>query len=131
MTLTRFTQIATSLLLVSQALIAGAGEIKPYTPQEFDRLAQAGRPVLLDVSAPWCPTCRAQKPIVEDLMKQPAYKDVTLLAIDFDSNKTALRRFKVSSQSTLIGYRGTTEVGRSVGDTSRDGIEALVKRTTQ
>lgn len=117
------------LALASLATLATAGEIKPYTPQAFDQLASAGKAVVVDVTAPWCPTCREQKPILEGLMKQPAYKDVTLLTVDFDSDKPALRRFKVTTQSTLVAFKGAKEVGRSVGDTTPAGLEALVKKT--
>jgi thiol-disulfide isomerase/thioredoxin len=116
--------------LSSLASIAMAGEIKVFSEQEFDRLTQAGKPVVLDVSATWCPTCKQQKPILEGLMKQPAYADVTLLTIDFDSNKPTLKKFKVAMQSTLVAFKGTKEVGRSVGDTNAESIDALFKKTT-
>jgi hypothetical protein len=61
-------------------------------------------------------------------MKQPAYKDVTLMTIDFDSAKPTLKTFKVAMQSTLIAFKGDKEVGRSVGDTTSSGIESLVKK---
>lgn len=115
--------------LSSLASIAIAGEIKPFSQQEFDQLTQAGKPVVLDISAPWCPTCKEQKPILDGLMKQASYKDVTMLAIDFDTNKATLRKFKVSMQSTLIGFQGSKEVARTVGDTKPDGIENLIKKT--
>ncbi|HCL3667743.1 TPA: thioredoxin family protein [Pseudomonas aeruginosa] len=63
---------AAFLALATFASIASAGEIKPFSQAEFDRLTQAGQPVVVDVSATWCPTCKAQKPILETLMKQPA-----------------------------------------------------------
>lgn len=110
------------------ASLAMGGEIKPYSQQEFDQLTAEGKPVLLDISATWCPTCKQQKPIIESLMKQPAYKDVTALTIDFDANKPALKKFKVTSQSTLVAFKGAKEVGRSVGDTNPDGIEGLIKK---
>ena len=120
---------ALALALLSLMSLAMAGDIKPYTQKDFDLLTAAGKPVVVDVSAPWCPTCKAQKPIVDGLMKQPAYKDVTLLTLDFDSEKPTLAKFKVNSQSTLVAFKGTTEVGRSVGDTTPEGLEALVRKT--
>ena len=113
----------------SLASIAMAGEIKPFSQQEFDKLTREGKPVVLDVSATWCPTCKQQKPIVDGLMKQPAYKDVTLMTVDFDAEKPTLKRFKVGMQSTLVAFRGKAEVGRSVGDTTPTGIEGLIKKT--
>ena len=121
-------QTAILLALASMASLALAGDIKPFSQAEFDRLAQEGKPVVLDISATWCPTCKAQQPIVEGLMKQPAYMDVTLMNIDFDSAKPTLKRFKVTMQSTLVAFKGGKEAARSVGDTSPQGIESLVKK---
>lgn len=120
-----------ALLIALSALtsLAMAGEIKPFTQPDFDKLTAEGKSVVVDVSAPWCPTCKAQKPIIDGLMKQPAYKDVTVLTLDFDTNKPTLKTFKVTMQSTLVAFKGTQEVARSVGDTSPNGIEGMVKKT--
>jgi len=117
------------IALSTAASLAMAGDIKPFNQTDFDKLAAAGKPVVLDISATWCPTCKAQKPIIDSLMKQPAYKDVTLMTIDFDDNKPTLKKFKVAMQSTLVAFKGVKEVGRSVGDTTPDGIEGLIKKT--
>ena len=111
--------------------MAGAGEIKPFSQAEFDRLTQAGQSVVVDVRATWCHVCKAQEPILEKLMKQPAYKDVTLLTVDFDREKSTVKAFKVGMQSTLLGFRGTEEVTRSVGDTTEAGIEGLIQKITR
>ena len=123
-----FRHVITTILLFGSAMVATAGEIKPYSQQEFELLAQAGKSVVVDVSAPWCPTCKAQKPIVESLAKQPAYKDVTILMVDFDSEKNVLKQFKVNMQSTLIGFKAGQETARSVGDSTPAGIESIFKK---
>lgn len=125
-------KLRATLALFAISALAGmsqAGEIKPFSQAAFNQLTQAGKPVVVDVSATWCPTCKAQKPILDRLMQQPAYKDVTLLTVDFDSEKPVLRTFKVGMQSTLVGFKGDREVGRSVGDTTEAGIEGLIKKT--
>lgn len=126
MNLANITFLASILTFAS---IAMAGDVRPFNQQEFEKLSTEGKSVVLDVSATWCPTCRAQKPIIDSLMKQSSYKDVTVLTLDFDTSKPILRKFKVSSQSTLVAFKGTQEVGRSVGDTSPEGIESLIKKT--
>ena len=108
---------------------AQAGEMKPYSQEAFDAAQQAGKPILVEVSAPWCPICKAQKPILAKLSADPRFKDLQIFDIDFDSQKDLLRKLNVRTQSTLIAYKGTTETGRSVGETQPEWIEGLVEKT--
>jgi thiol-disulfide isomerase/thioredoxin len=125
----KFAKSATLLALSSIMSLAMAGDIKPFDQGSYDKLTQEGKPVVLDINATWCPTCKAQKPIIDGLMKQPAYKDVTLMTLDFDADKPTLKKFKVTMQSTLVAFKGDKEVARSTGDTTPAGLEALVKKT--
>ena|GEM_PF-412442 len=122
-------KLCIALACAALAPLCAAGEIKPYDQAAFDRLATSGKPVVLSIYATWCTTCKAQQPIENELMHAPAYRDVTMLTIDFDSAKPLLAKYHVAMQSTLIGFKAGKEVGRSVGDTTRAGIEGLFKKT--
>ena len=63
-------------------------------------------------------------------MKTDPFKDYTMLTLDFDADKATLKTLRVSQQSTMIVYKGKTEVGRSVGDTTKPGIEGLMKKAS-
>lgn len=117
-------------VLALLAAIASAGEIKNYDQTTFDALTAAGKPVVVVVHATWCPTCKAQDPIQKSLMNSEPFKNYTMLKLDFDADKPTLKTFNVSQQSTMIVFKGKTEVGRSVGDTSRAGIEGLMKKAS-
>lgn len=106
---------------------AKAAERKPFDMASFEAAQQRGARILVDISASWCPTCKAQKPIIDSLAGQPANKDLVIFAVDFDSQKPVVRQFGARSQSTLIAFRGKTETGRSVGDTNPGSIAALVQ----
>lgn len=125
---TTFAKPVLALALSACAALASAGPSEPYTQKRFDELAAQGKPALVAMHASWCPTCKAQKPILSELMGKPDYKDVTELVVDFDAQKPIVQKYKVSMQSTLIAFKGGKEVGRSVGDTTPAGIEALVKK---
>jgi len=117
-------------ILILSFMVAGsamAGTI-PYTQADFDKLQREGKPILVGVHANWCPTCRAQTPIIESLVKQKNYQGITSLRVDFDNQKDVVRAFRVSRQSTLIVFKGGKEVGRSLGDTSPEGIESLLRK---
>lgn len=118
------------LLSVSTGAVF-AGEIKPYSQADFEKLADEGKPILLDFRADWCSICAAQAPAIRELMAQPRYKDLTALTIDFDTANELPKTYKVELQGTLIVFTGKQEQGRSVGDTSRDGIERLLNKVVQ
>lgn len=112
--------------LLSTAALAGAKS--PFTPGSFEAANKAGKPILVEVTAPWCPTCKAQAPILGELAAQPRFKDLQTFSVDFDSQKDVLKSLNVQMQSTLIVFKGGKEVGRSIGDTRKDGIEALLSK---
>lgn len=103
------------LALVCLALaVITAKAAGPFDAKAFETAQVAGRTILIDVTAPWCPVCRRQKPTIESLQ------------IDFDTAKDVLKRFRVTQQSTLIVFKGRNEVGRSTGDTDHARIRKLV-----
>jgi thioredoxin 1 len=126
--LSRRTLLAIAVSLVATAAIAqSAGSGAKFTQAAFDAAQAAGKPVVVEVTAPWCPTCKAQAPIINSLMAKPEMKGVTLLKVDFDSQKDVLKKLNVSQQSTLIAFKGKAETSRSTGDTTQAGIEKLFK----
>jgi len=87
-----------------------------------------GRPILIEIHAPWCPICKAQTPIVRELTGQAKYTNMAVLRVDFDGQKDTVRQFGAQMQSTLIVYKGLKEVGRSVGESKREAIAELLNR---
>jgi thioredoxin 1 len=106
--------------------IASATEQNPFDQRAFEAAQAAGKPILVEVHAPWCPICKAQAPILARLKGEPRFKDLVNFHIDFDSQKDLLKKFNVQKQSTLIVFKGKQETGRSTGDTNAGSIEALL-----
>lgn len=121
--------IATALAPGISASTAAAAERAAFNATNFESAQQRGARILVDISASWCPTCKAQKPIIDKLADEPSNKDLVIFAVDFDSQKSVIRQFRAQSQSTLIAFRGNAETARSVGDTDPDTIAALVGST--
>jgi thioredoxin 1 len=97
-----------------------------FTMEAFKAAQKAGKPILVDVWASWCPTCKAQGPILKSLLADPKNKDLVMLRVNFDTQTDVLKAFNVQSQSTLIVFKGAKETGRSVGDTEAGSIGALL-----
>ena len=113
---------------LTSAFPAAAEDWKPFDAAAFAAAQKAGKPILIDVFATWCPTCRAQNPILTQLTREPKFDNMVVFKVDFDEQKADVRALKATSQSTLIVYTGETEKGRSVGDTNQASIEALLDK---
>jgi thioredoxin-like negative regulator of GroEL len=123
------TMIATALAATGLSSSAWANATVPFSDDAFKAAQASGSPILIEIHADWCPTCKAQKPILDELTAAPKFKDLKIFRVDFDAQKPAVRQFKAQMQSTLIVFKGTAEQGRSVGDTKEASIAALLDKS--
>jgi len=102
--------------------------VKPFDQASFDAAQAAGKPILVEIHADWCPTCRAQEPIISELMREPKNGGFVVLRVDFDNQKEVVKHFRAQYQSTLIVFNGKKEVSRSTGETRKDQIAAQLAK---
>ncbi len=100
-----------------------------FTQAAFDTAQAEGKPILVDVYAPWCPVCAKQQEGIAAAMADPANKDVMVFRLDFDDQKDAQRQFRVTSQASLIAFNGKQETGRALGETDPEAIDDLIAST--
>lgn len=125
----RRTLLAASVMAMFFTVPAMAAETVPYTAAAFETAQKAGRPMLVEIHAPWCPTCKAQTPILSDIKKSKDYDKLLVMLVDFDTQKDAVKRLGAQMQSTLIAFKDGKEAARSVGDTNPTSLAALVAKT--
>ena len=127
---TRKTSFRFIVAFIAGLFFAGAAWAagKPFDQAGFEAAQAAGKPILLEIHADWCPTCRAQEPIISGLMQDPKHSDFVVLRIDFDNQKDVVKRLRTQYQSTLIVFKGKKEVSRSTGETRDDEIAAQLAK---
>lgn len=127
----RIRAILTALAVVLTLGFATVMPVSAETAFSAAALADAqktGKPVLVEIFAPWCPTCKAQNEVLNTLLPDARFKDLVRLRVDFDNQKSEVRALNATMQSTLIVYKGESEVGRLVGETDPGAIEALLAK---
>ncbi|KRG71723.1 thioredoxin family protein [Pseudoxanthomonas dokdonensis] len=114
----KFAVAALLALLAAAPAAFAADAFQPYTQAKFDALQSQGKTVLVDVYAPWCPTCRAQSPILEKLLKEKPLQQIVALRLDWDDQREQARAMGAPRQSTLFVYRNGSKLGTSVAETN-------------
>ena len=107
---------------------ARAEETVAFDRAAFDAALKSGKPVLVDVSATWCITCKAQHNVLGALFKMPEFGGFIVFAVDYDTEKDVMKSFGVRDRSTLIAFKGGAEVARLSWETSQAAIEALLTK---
>jgi thioredoxin 1 len=108
---------------------ASAGEIRQFDRAVFQALQARNAPTVVFVHASWCPICRAQQATINRLLSTPAYRAVTVLTIDYDTQKPLWTSFGAQKQSTLIAFHGRRETARLAYDADPQKVTALVTST--
>ena len=117
-----------TLLISALAISAAFAANMPFQQAGFDQLLKEGKPVVLHIHADWCPVCRAQDGVLDELMPLAEFKDLPVLRVDFDTEKSVLRKYKVRNQSTFIVFKNGKEVTRSTGETDKSLIAELLRK---
>jgi thioredoxin 1 len=116
-----------SLLLTLMSTLALSAEV-PFNQAQFDATRAAGKPVAVVFHADWCPTCRAQAPLLKRLAQTPELQPVTVYIANFDTENALKKSLGVTHQSTIVVFNRGREIARSTGDTQQENLAALLRR---
>ncbi len=98
---------------------------EPFTQSAYDAAKAAGKPILLNFYANWCPTCRAQEPRTEALFtNKQAPKGIAAFRVNYNdsetdaSEKAIAKAFGVTYQHTYVYFDADgNEAARTLGTT--------------
>ena len=102
-----------------------------FKKELFDKAQSEGKVVVVSSWIKYCPSCASQMKVL-----QKAKKEGELLDIKFDNieyfafdvtNRDIANSFDVLYQTTLLIFKGDTEVYRSIGETTEDLIYEALK----
>ena len=114
------------IAVVFAAPLMAAPVWQEYSPAVFSRAQEAGKVIVVDVHAVWCPTCKAQAPTLDALRQDPQLKNAVFFKVDFDEEKTFLREHRIPRQSTVLVFRGTKETARSIAESRPRQLREVV-----
>lgn len=117
-----------ALALISIAGLAKAdSRFEAFTAERFQVLQAEGRTVVIDVWAPWCPTCRNQAPKLEALLAEPAFAEFAGLKLHWDDQRELAKQLGAPRQSTVFVFKGSEQRAMSVAETDLDRLREVYR----
>jgi thioredoxin 1 len=83
-------------------------------------------PVLIDVTAEWCPPCKLAAPILAELAQRHAGR-LKVVVIDGEEASDLVATLGVRGFPTFLGFRRGEIVARQAGFGGKRGLEALAE----
>jgi thioredoxin 1 len=106
--------------------LAGATGFAPYTKPAFEAALKSAKPVLVHVHADWCPVCKKQELVFNELSGSSDFRKLAAFVVDFDMETEFKKAHGVNNQSVILVFKGGKEVARSGGVTDKAKIAALI-----
>ncbi len=98
--------------------------IQLATSEEFENSIRNGVS-LIDFNAPWCGPCRAQEPIITQLLEDFSGR-ATIAEMNVDENQKTAVKLGIQSIPTIAVFKDGAEVERFVGlQTAKTLVKAI------
>ena len=85
-----------------------------FKQEQFEKLINQEKLVVVDYTATWCGPCRLIAPIIDQLAEDYQGK-AEVVKVDLDQNKGNAKQYKIRSIPTVLIFKNGEEVERIVG----------------
>lgn len=120
----RIFKILFFLLLIS---FTNAATVNNYSDSEFQSIMNNKGSAVFHIWATWCPTCRKQNKIFDYMLEENEFKNLKMIKVNYDYEKSFLKQFRVNHQSTFIVIKDGKEIFRSTGETREDELRKMLR----
>lgn len=102
--------------------------VKQFNSNNFEKeVLKADQVVLVDFYSNWCPPCRIQAPIIEELSEE--YKDkINIGKFNVEDDTEITQQYGIMSIPTLIFFKNGKEVQRLIGLHSKEVLEEEINK---
>lgn len=88
---------------------------------EFQKMLQSEKLVLVDFNAEWCPPCQKMKPFLYEIQKE--HNDIVdILFVDTDKNPELANLYKIEALPTLMLYKSGAKQWHHIGYASKEDL---------
>ncbi len=116
------------------AHMAKAADAVAYTPEAVAAELAAGKTVVLDFAATWCPSCQTQGRQIAALRDEvPEYAaTLAVFVVDWDTYKGSdlAKSYGIKERGALVLLRGDTVVAQTASHSTKAELKAIFDAAT-
>ena len=113
-------------LLISTNAFSAEGHVSNFTIEKFEKAKKNGEVIVVTAWAKYCGTCQKQKIVLAQAEKD--FKDVLFLYYNHPKMKDVANYLNINHRSTILVYKGNTEVSRTLGQVDKSVIYLNIKK---
>ena len=115
------------ILFLFFCLSANAVEKKTnFTEEVFEDAKTSGKTIVINSYEVWCGTCSKQTKILNQAEKK--FKDIIFLSYEQSKNKNIAQLLGIKFWTTIVVYKGDSEIARIVGQTDKETIYSAIQK---
>lgn len=103
-----------------------SNKITGMTVQDYNKLLDSDKKVLISFYAEWCAPCKKMTPYITKMQTELA-DSVTIIRLDADKNKTLMTEMKISELPTLLLYEKTAVKWKKSGFISEEELRKQIQ----
>jgi len=85
------------------------------TEENFDKIVNSGKVVLVDFWAEWCMPCKMIGPIIEELANEMDANKVTITKCDVDTERNVAVKYSITSIPSILFFKDGQVMDQTVG----------------
>lgn len=93
--------------------------------ETFSKILNDDKPVLVDFYADWCGPCKMMAPELKRFAE--SHKDVRVLKVDIDKNRSTAEHFNIQGVPTLILFKKGQVLWRQSGAMNAQQLSGIIK----
>ena len=113
-------------LLISTNTFSAENQRVNFTIKTFEEAKKNGETVVVTAWNKYCGTCKRQKVVLDQAEKD--FKDILFLYYSHPKMMNVAKYLKIDHRSTILVYKGNTEVSRTLGQVDKSVIYSNIEK---